>query len=217
MAKEIINGIDTFEKGVNEIQRLGSVVSDFNETVETISEALITVSDQEHIIELYEASQIAKEELNSLKDTIKNINDEYDELINLKLYKDNLLQEINELKDEIKLMKKDIKDMKSENKQLLKSFKDEIISVIKESTSNISVQTQIKEEDISYYSELANKYLVNKEYKEAINCYSKIINLKISRDELCEKDDYINRAKLYELTGQIESAMSDYKKASELN
>ena len=209
MAKDIINGIDTFEKGVDEIQKLGSVVKDFNETIDNISEALLTVADQDHVVELYEASQIAKDELSNLKGTLKSINSEYDELINLKLYKDNLL-------DEIKGLRKEVKQIKQENKKLLNSFKEEIILAIKESTSNISVQTQVKEESISYYSDLALKYVEKKEYKEAINCYSKVINLKISRDEVCDKNDYLNRGKLYELIGDIESAMSDYKKASEI-
>lgn len=210
MAKDIINGIDTFEKGVDEIQKLGSAVKDFNETIDTVTEALLTVTDQDHVIELYEASQVAMEELSNLKGTLKNINSEYDELINLKLYKDNLL-------DEVKNLRKEVKEIKQENKKLLKSFKEEIILSIKESTSNISVQTQVKEESISYYNDLAVKYIENKEYKEAINCYSKVINLKISRDEESDKEDYLNRAKLYELVGDIQSAMSDYKKASEIN
>lgn len=210
MAKDIINGIDTFEKGVDEIQKLGSVVKDFNETVDSLSDVLITIGDQDNIVDLKEASSMAIDSLNSLKETIQNVNDEYDKLVNLSLYKENILEEIN-------VLKKEMKSIKLENKKMLKSFKEEIIDCIKESTSDISVQTEIKEEEVSYYSELAYKYIENKEYKEAINCYSKVINLKIAKDEVCEKIDYLNRAKTYEIVGDIESAMSDYKKASEIN
>ena len=70
--------------------------------------------------------------------------------------------------------------MKQGNKKITEVIKEEIILAIKESTSNIYVQTQIKEESVSYYSDLECKYVENKEYKEYINCYSKVINLKNS-------------------------------------
>lgn len=49
---------------------------------------------------------------------------------------------------------------------------------------------------------------------EAINNYTKVINIKIEKGEVLSKEDYIVRGKVYELIGDFQHAMKDYKSAS---
>lgn len=224
---KVIDGIEIFDKGVKEIGKLGSIVDSFNLSIKDVSEALMLIGDQEEILNLNESCKKALNELNELHSIFDEINKSYNELIGLSLYKDNLLDEVKELKE-------DIKNIKSENKNAIKNLRKDIINAIQESivnlksdneqiiekVENIINNTVIKTENIcfddSYYKDLAIKYISNKEYIQALDCYNKVINFKIENNKSCDKEDYLNRANILEILGRFEEAMNDYKRASEI-
>ena len=224
---KVIDGIEIFDKGVKEIGKLGSIVDSFNLSIKDVSEALMLIGDQEEILNLNESCKKALNELNELHSIFDEINKSYNELIGLSLYKDNLLDEVKELKE-------DIKNIKSENKNAIKNLRKDIINAIQESivnlksdneqiiekVENIINNTVIKTENIcfddSYYKDLATKYISKKEYIQALDCYNKVINFKIENNKSCDKEDYLNRANILEILGRFEEAMNDYKRASEI-
>lgn len=225
--KKVISGIEIFDKGVKEIGKLGSIVDSFNLTIKDVSEALMIIGDQEEILNLNEACKKAIDELNELHTVFDNINKSYNELIGLSLYKDNLLDEIKELKEDIKNIKlenkidinklrKDIKNTIQESIESLKSDNELIIQKVENIINNTVIKTENISFDDSYYKDLAIKYISNKEYIQALDCYNKVINFKIENNKSYDKEDYLNRANILEILGRYEEAMKDYKRASEI-
>lgn len=210
MEKNIIDGVDLFEKGISEIKNLGSTVDKFNSTIDRVVESFINVIEQQKLEDLQSASIMALENLKKIKETCDEINNEYSELINLKLYKENLLAEVQEIK-------KEVSSIGLENKKLINKMKKEILECVNESITNIPQKSESDNKSVEYYYELGNLYKEQKEYDKALKCYDKIIEIKIENNETIGKEDYINRAKLYELANNLDKALIDYKRAANMN
>lgn len=147
----ILRLIEKFEQSLESTEKLTNIMMGLEGALGNLDSSITEVYELTKMEDLTKKSSSLLTILDNLKSAQKEINNEYDDLINLKLYKDNLLNEIKEIKSSIKNLednleskidknteeiKEDIKTYKEIIENSNKNLKEELLLSIKEMLEN---------------------------------------------------------------------------------
>ncbi|MGL5313616.1 MAG: hypothetical protein ACRC92_10235 [Peptostreptococcaceae bacterium] len=141
--KNILNLVNKFEKSINETEKLTNALLGLEDVLEKLDTSINEIYELTKVESLSDKSDELVENLNKLKVTQAAVNKEYSELINLSLYKDNIKEEVLELKNYLLKIDYNVNDMKNHMDEFKRDvaeenriFKEELLNIIRESHSN---------------------------------------------------------------------------------
>lgn len=141
--KNILNLVNKFEKSINETEKLTNALLGLEGVLEKLDTSINEIYELTKVESLSDKSKELVENLNKLKTTQAQVNKEYSELINLSLYKENLKEDILELKDYMLKFDDNLNDMKNQIDGFKidlaednRIFKEELLNLIRENHKN---------------------------------------------------------------------------------
>lgn len=141
--KNILNLVNKFEKSINETEKLTNALLGLEGVLEKLDTSINEIYELTKVESLSDKSKELVENLNKLKTTQAQVNKEYSELINLSLYKENLKEDILELKDYMLKFDDNLNDMKNQIDGFKidlaednRIFKEELLNLIRENHNN---------------------------------------------------------------------------------
>ena len=215
MAKENINEIAVFSKGVEEIKKLEKTVNEFNQITSTLANEILKIKERENIDEIRIESVEVSRKLVELKKSLEDVGSEYNQIIEINEYKDNILNKMNVISLEMKDIKEKIRkyeENEKQKKQNVEYISDEMVNLKKDlelikhnhinKTELYKITKEVKQtvNDVGKEMILANKQTKDKiesiEIKNLANTLIEKIDLvrdenKFIKDEIIKKDEII--------------------------
>lgn len=147
----ILRLIEKFEESLDTTEKLANTMMGLEGALKTLDTSIYEIYELTKVEGITNKSTELLQVLDNIKKTQLEVNKEYSELINLKLYKEDLKEEINEVKESIKLFEHNI------NKEVSRStsqIKDYILEYHKILENN---QQEMKEEILLAIKEMIDK------------------------------------------------------------
>lgn len=141
--KNILNLVKKFEKSIHETEKLTNALLGLEGVLEKLDTSINEIYELTKVESLSDKSKELVENLNKIKVTQAEVNKEYSELINLSLYKENIKEDVLELKDylvkiddNVNNMKNNMDEFKRDLEEENRIFKEELLNIIRENHSN---------------------------------------------------------------------------------
>jgi hypothetical protein len=135
----ILNLVNKFEKSLEESEKLTNALMGLEGVLEKLDTSMSEVYELTKAEDLTEKSIDLISSINKLKKAQQDVNNEYDELINLTLYKEGIKEDIDYLKkylinidENLMSIKNEIKKQRKTYEEENKKFKEDLILSIKE-------------------------------------------------------------------------------------
>ena len=147
--KNILNLVNKFEKSIEETEKLTNALMGLEGVLEKLDNSINEIYELTHVELLNDKSKQLIENLQKLKSSQADVNKEYNELINLTMYKDGIKEDIQELKnylykvdENVNNIKNDMYDYKIAFEEENKKFKEELLSIIRENNTTKDTDDQ---------------------------------------------------------------------------
>ncbi len=151
----IVNLISRFEKSLEETEKLTSALMGLESVLEKLDISMSEVYELTKVEDLTQKSECLLESINNLNKVQKDVNDEYNEFINLKLSNEDVKQDLKNLKIHLIAVDKNLVSIKDEiklerqNRQYEnEKFKKDLILSMKDILS-LNLEKEYKEEELS--------------------------------------------------------------------
>lgn len=135
----ILNLVTKFEKSLEESEKLTNALMGLEEVLEKLDTSMSEVYELTKSEDLTKKSLDLIHSINKLKNVQQSVNNEYNELINLTLYKEGIKEDINHLKkhlinvdENLLSIKNEIQNQRKTYEEENKKFKEDLILSIKE-------------------------------------------------------------------------------------
>ena len=157
----ILNLINKFEKSLEESEKLTNALMGLEGILEKLDTSMSEVYELTKAEDLTEKSLDLIHSINKLKKAQQDVNNEYNELINLKLYKEGIKEDIDYLKkhlinvdENLMSIKNEIQKQRKTYEEENKKFKEDLILSIKEVLNSNLDDLSVDEEYIINENEL---------------------------------------------------------------
>lgn len=151
----IVNLISRFEKSLEETEKLTSALMGLESVLEKLDISMSEVYELTKVEDLTQKSECLVESINNLNKVQKDVNDEYNKFINLKLYDEDIKQVLQNLKMHLISIDENLISIKTEIKLERKNrqdenekFKEDLISSMKDILS-LSLEKKYKSDELS--------------------------------------------------------------------
>lgn len=151
----IVNLISRFEKSLEETENLTSALMGLESVLEKLDISMSEVYELTKVEDLTRKSVCLVESINNLNKVQKDVNDEYNKFINLKLYREDIKQDLQNLKMDLISVDENLISIKHEIKLERKNrqdenekFKKDLILSMKDILS-LSLEKKYKSDELS--------------------------------------------------------------------
>lgn len=151
----ILNLVNKFEKSLEESEKLTNALMGLEGVLETLDTSMSEVYELTKVEDLTEKSLDLIHSIHKLKKAQQDVNNEYNELINLTLYKEGIKEDIDYLKRQLTNVDESLMNIKNEIQKQRRScdeenkkFKEDLILSIKEVLNLNLNNLSVDEEDL---------------------------------------------------------------------
>ncbi len=151
----IVNLISRFEKSLEETEKLTSALMGLESVLEKLDISMSEVYELTKVEDLTQKSECLLESIHNLNKVQKDVNDEYNEFINLKLSNEDVKHDLKKLKIHLIAVDKKLESIKDEIKLERQNrqdenekFKKDLILCMKDILS-LNLEKEYKEDELS--------------------------------------------------------------------